>query len=123
MVPPLDLNVSALLRVLPPLEVPRPVAEDTDADAETVAVATVLRAGCLRDVLALTQASWRRGSEADREPGSPYERQVLGKWREWVAALMVPRDATWWVEHGQDGAGGVIHAALAVAAESRRLGS
>lgn len=107
-IPPLDLSLARLLPVLPPLQ----------GDAETVAMGTILRAGCLRDVLVLTLDCWERASVEDRE-GEDCARNLMIKWREWVGALVVPAEAAWWVEHGRGGAGGVIHAALAYAKEGR----
>ena len=104
-VPLLNLDVARLLPVLPSLE----------GDTETAAVATLLRAQCLGQVVCWTMDAWERGTPEGR--GTPdYERELLGKWCEWVQTLLAPTDAAWWLENARAGAGGAIHLAVAAAA-------
>lgn len=102
---PLNFNAARLLLVMPPLT----------GDPETVALGTLLRTHCLGQVVCWTMHAWESATPEDRETPE-CERQLLGKWREWVAALLVPTTADWWVQNGRGGAGVVLHRALVLAA-------
>jgi hypothetical protein len=99
-----SLDVAGLLRVLPALT----------GEREDVAIATLLRSACLRDVVVQVQRAWTRADPADRSPD--YETRLTARWREWATLLAsAPADAAFWIQHAQDGAWGTVRHALLAA--------
>lgn len=100
----IDLAVAQLLPALPPLH----------GEPETVAVAELLRYGCLADVARNIYDSWDAATDA-QAAGPEYLARLRRIWRDRVAAYVVPTDAAWWIEHGRQERT-AIRAALEIAA-------
>lgn len=100
----LDLRVAGLLAALPPL---------TGADAEVVAIGTVMRTRAVGEVLARVLDTHARptftGSDATDEDNEAATRNLLKVWREHIAAIAAQTDAEWWATHGTRGVAAVTH--------------
>lgn len=100
----LDLRVAGLLAALPPL---------TGADAEVVAIGTVMRTRAVGEVLARVLDTHAHptftdtpATDGDTEAAT---RNLLKVWREHIAAIAQHTDAEWWATHGTRGVAAVTH--------------